>query len=100
MCFPVIVGGSARGYALRCENFCAAKRAAGIAPEYAPEKGRAILRRSAKKPDRFPGRALGHMGLTAQNLIPLPFLRHCLNSATAVNSASDEELMAVSSESL
>ena len=52
-----------------------------------------------KKPGRFPGRALGHMGLTAQNLISLPFLRHCLNSATAVNSASDEELMAVSSES-
>ena len=59
-----------------------------------------FVRGSAKKPDRFPGRALGHMGLTAQNLIPLPFLRHCLNSATAVNSASDEELMAVSSESL
>ena len=35
----------------------------------------------------------------AQNWISLPFLRHCLNSATAVNSASDEELMAVSSES-
>ena len=52
-----------------------------------------------KKPGRSPGRALGHMGLTAQNLISLPFLRHCLNSATAVNSASDEELMAVSSES-
>ena len=53
----------------------------------------------SKKPGRFPGRALGHMGLAAQNLISLPFLRHCLNSATAVNSASDEELMAVSSES-
>ena len=53
----------------------------------------------SKKPGRFPGRALGHMGLTAQNWISLPFLRHCLNSATAVNSASDEELMAVSSES-
>ena len=53
----------------------------------------------SKKPGRSPGRALGHMGLTAQNSISLPALRHCLNSATAVNSASDEELMAVSTES-
>ena len=59
-------------------------------PRYPPQR---------KKPGRFPGRALGHMGLAAQNLISLPFLRHCLNSATAVNSASEEELMAVSSES-
>ena len=35
----------------------------------------------------------------SQNLISLPSLRHCLNSATAVNSASEEELTAVSTES-
>jgi len=51
----------ARGHALRSENFCAAKRAAGIAPEDALENGRAGLRLGAKKrPARgamLPGRA-------------------------------------------